>query len=64
MSAMSVMGEKRTESLLLYDCPEFDKEAREKCGAYILKFWINSNWMYVIVDNILPFAPDGKLLLG
>lgn len=38
--------------------------ARTKCGAYILKFWMNSSWIYVIVDDILPYGNDGKLLLG
>lgn len=58
MSALSVVGEKRIENMFMWDCEDFDKEGRNKCGAYILKFWIQSSWVYVIVDDILPYTLD------
>lgn len=64
MSAMSVIGDKRIEDTFLLNDPAFDKVARKKCGAYILKFWASSCWIYVIIDDMLPYARDDKLLLG
>jgi len=56
MSAMGVAGKKRIEDVFLYHEPAFDPTARDKCGAYILKFWKNNSWFYVIVDDLLPYG--------
>ncbi len=67
MSSIAVVGERYVFDSFMWNDPRFDQDARKKCGAYIVKFYVKGKPKYVIVDDILPYINKKygeRLLLG
>lgn len=54
LSAMTVLGKSRVESIFLEEDPD------PKCGAYLMKFYRNGDPVHVIVDDNFPINAQGE----
>eukprot|EP00359_Climacostomum_virens_P005569 CAMPEP_0204912218 /NCGR_PEP_ID=MMETSP1397-20131031/10410_1 /ASSEMBLY_ACC=CAM_ASM_000891 /TAXON_ID=49980 /ORGANISM="Climacostomum Climacostomum virens, Strain Stock W-24" /LENGTH=1540 /DNA_ID=CAMNT_0052083079 /DNA_START=351 /DNA_END=4973 /DNA_ORIENTATION=- len=54
LSAMAVLGNERIESLFVDEKPD------PKCGAYCIRFTIEDQETYVIIDTLFPVNSEGN----